>query len=213
MDKKVDEEKANQTLQKLLSSEDANEVAVGLNLLATLAQQKVKTDEAHITKAITLTTEGENEHVRSQALSAVCAIKQPVPLDILRKTAKDKDATVRMLTAYALADKKLGKEAERLITALVTDKDQRVLYRALSLLDKPLWPSCRYLPASSSADSKRANLLFLSSFRREYAYVPRKAGGASTLSFLISDIEAAGAIRARKLRLRRAFCGVPVNIN
>jgi len=114
-----------------LSSKDANEVAVGLNLLATLAQQKVKIEEGFITKAIEFTTKGENEHIRYQALLAVYTIKQPVPLNILRKTAKDKDATVRMLTAHALADKKLGKEAERLITALVTDKDQRVAALAI----------------------------------------------------------------------------------
>jgi HEAT repeat protein len=62
---------------------------------------------------------------------AVYTLKQPVPLDILKKTAKDKDATVRMLTAHALADKKLGKKAERLITLLVTDKDQRVAALAI----------------------------------------------------------------------------------
>jgi HEAT repeat protein len=97
----------------LLSSKDANEVAVGLNLLATFAQQKVKIDEAIVTKAIKLVTEGENGHIRYQALLAVYTLKQPVPLDILKKTAKDKDATVRMLTAHALADKKLGKKAEQ----------------------------------------------------------------------------------------------------
>ena len=128
---KIDETKANETLQKLLTSKDGAEVAVGLNFLTALTQQKVKIDEVHITRAIKLATDGENEHVRSQALSAVCAIKQPVPLDILRKTAKDKDATVRMLTAHALADKKLGKEAERLITLLVADKDHRVAALAI----------------------------------------------------------------------------------
>jgi HEAT repeat protein len=128
---KLDETKANETLKKLLSSEEGSEIAVGLNLLAALAQQKVKIDEVHITRAIKLATEGENEHIRSQALSAVCTIKQPVPLDILRKTAKDKDATVRMLTAHALADKKLAKEARRLIRVLVTDKDHRVAALAI----------------------------------------------------------------------------------
>jgi Ca-activated chloride channel family protein len=128
---KIDETKANEILQKLLSSKDGSEVAVGLNLLAMLAQQEVEIDEAHITRAIELATEGENEHVRSQALSAVCAIKEPVPLDILRKTAKDKDTTVRMITAHALADKKLEKEAERLIALLVADKDHRVAALAI----------------------------------------------------------------------------------
>jgi len=128
---KLDETKANEILKKLLNSKDGSEVAVGLNLLASLAQQKVKLDEVHITRAIELATEGENEHIRSQALSAVCTIKQPVPLHILRKTAKDKDAAVRMLTAYALADKKLGKKAERLITLLVADKDHRVAALAI----------------------------------------------------------------------------------
>ena len=128
---KVDEEKANQTLQKLLSSKDGAEVAVGLNLLAAFAQQKVKIDEAIITQAIKLATEGENGHIRSQALLAVYTLKQPVPLNILKKTAKDKDATVRMITAHALADKKLGKKAERLISLLVADKDQRVAALAI----------------------------------------------------------------------------------
>lgn len=128
---KTDETKANEMLKKLLSSKDGSEVAVGLNLLATFAQQKVKIDEAHITTATNLTTEGENEHIRSQALMAVSVIKQPVPLDILRETAKDKDATVRMLTAHALADKKLDKEARRLIRALVNDKDHRVAALAI----------------------------------------------------------------------------------
>ena len=129
--RKTDEAKANETLKKLLNSKEGSEIAVGLNLLATLAQQKVKIDEVYITRAIKLATEGENEHIRSQALSAVCTIKQPVPLDILRKTAKDKDATVRMLTAHALADKKLAKEARRLIRVLVTDKDHRVAALAI----------------------------------------------------------------------------------
>jgi HEAT repeat protein len=129
--RKIDETKANETLKKLLNSKDGSEVAVGLNLLATLAGQKAKIDEVHITRAIQLATEGENEHIRSQALSAVSVIKQPVPLDILRKTAKDKDATVRMLTAHALVDKKLDKEARRLIRALVNDKDHRVAALAI----------------------------------------------------------------------------------
>ncbi|MGB2808380.1 MAG: VIT domain-containing protein [Sedimentisphaerales bacterium] len=128
---KTDEAKANETLKKLLNSKEGSEIAVGLNLLATLAQQKAKFDEAHTTRAIKLVTEGENEHIRSQALSAVSVIKQPVPLDILRKTAKDKDATVRMLTAHALADKKLDKEARRLIRSLVNDKDHRVAALAI----------------------------------------------------------------------------------
>ncbi|MHC4604237.1 MAG: HEAT repeat domain-containing protein, partial [Planctomycetota bacterium] len=129
--RKTDEAKANETLQKLLSSKDANEVAVGLNLLATLAQQKVKIEEGFITKAIKFTTKGENEYIRYQALLAVYTLKQPVPLDILKKTAKDKDATVRMLTAHALADKKLGKGAKRLVRVLVADKDQRVAALAI----------------------------------------------------------------------------------
>jgi len=128
---KLNETKANEILKKLLNSKDGSEVAVGLNLLATLAQQKVKIDKAHIARAIKLATDGENEHIRSQALSAVCTIKKPVPLNILRRTAKDKDAAVRMLTAYALADKKLGKEAERLIALLVADKDPRVAALAI----------------------------------------------------------------------------------
>ncbi len=128
---KVDEAKTNETLKKLLNSKEGSEIAVGLNLLASLAQQKAKFDEVHIATAIKLTTDGENEHIRSQALSAVSVIKQPVPLDILRKTAKDKDATVRMLTAHVLADKKLGKEARRLIRALVKDKDHRVAALAI----------------------------------------------------------------------------------
>ena len=128
---KIDEAKANEVLEKLLSSKDSSEVAVGLNLLAALSEQKVKIDEAHINKAEKFATEGENEHVRSQALSAVCEIKQPVPLDILRKTAKDKDATVRILTAHALADKKLGEEVESLIVQLAADKDPRVAALAI----------------------------------------------------------------------------------
>jgi len=128
---KIDEAKANEILKKLLNSTDSSEVAVGLNLLATLSEQKVKIDEVHVTKAIKLATEGENEHIRSQALSAVCEIKQPVPLDILRQTSKDKDATVRMLTAHALVDKKLGKEAEDLIAQLAADKDPRVAALAI----------------------------------------------------------------------------------
>jgi Ca-activated chloride channel family protein len=128
---KIDEAKANEILKKLLNSTDSSEVAVGLNLLAALSEQKVKIDEAHIDKAIKLATEGENKHVRSQALSAVSVIKQPVPLDILRKTAKDKDATVRILTAHALADTKLGEEAEGLIAQLAADKDPRVAALAI----------------------------------------------------------------------------------
>jgi Ca-activated chloride channel family protein len=128
---KIDETKTNEALQKLLNSKEASEIVVGLNLLATLSLQKAKFDDAHITRAIKLVTDGENEHIRSQALSAVSVIKQPVPLNILRKTAKDKDATVRMLTAHALADKKLAKEARRLIKVLVTDKDHRVAALAI----------------------------------------------------------------------------------
>jgi Ca-activated chloride channel family protein len=128
---KVDETKANEILKKLLSSKEGSEAAVGLNLLAMFSQQKVKIDEAHITTATNLTTEGENEHIRSQALSAVSVIKQPVPLDILRKTAKDKDPMVRMLTAFALADKKLDKKAMRLIRELVKDEDHRVAALAI----------------------------------------------------------------------------------
>jgi len=128
---KVDETKANEMLKKLLSSKEGSEVAVGLSLLATFSQQKVKIDQAHITTAIKLTTEGENEHIRTQALSAVSVIKQQVPMDILRKTAKDKDPTVRMLTAHALADKKLDKKARRLIRALVNDTDHRVAALAI----------------------------------------------------------------------------------
>jgi HEAT repeat protein/uncharacterized protein YegL len=129
---KVDEAKTNETLKKLLNSKEGSEIAVGLNLLASLAQQKAKFDQVHITRAIKLATDGENEHIRSQALSAaVSVIKQPVPLDILRKTAKDKDATVRMLTAHALADKKLGKEARRLIRLLANDEDHRVAALAI----------------------------------------------------------------------------------
>lgn len=131
---KIDEAKANEILKKLLNpdkSGDGSEVAVGLNLLAALYQQKVKIDDAHINRAIKLATEGENEHIRYQALSAVCEVKQPVPLDILRQTAKDKDATVRMLTAHALADKRLEKEAERLIALLVADNDHTVAALAI----------------------------------------------------------------------------------
>jgi Ca-activated chloride channel family protein len=128
---KIDEAKANEILKKLLNSTNGSEVAVGLNLLTTLSQQKVKIDEVHINRAIKLAIEGENEHVRFQALSAVCAIKQPVPMDILGKTAKDKDAAVRMLTVYALADKELGKEAERLIALLVADEDHTVAALAI----------------------------------------------------------------------------------
>ncbi|MHC4110701.1 MAG: VIT domain-containing protein [Planctomycetota bacterium] len=128
---KTDEAEANETLKKLLSSKEGSEIAVGLNLLAVLAQQKVKIDEVHTTRAIKLATDGENEHIRIQALSAVSVIKQPVPLNILRITAKDKDATVRMLTAHALADKKLTKGARRLIRALVNDKDHRVAALAI----------------------------------------------------------------------------------
>jgi Ca-activated chloride channel family protein len=128
---KTDEAKANETLKKLLNSKEGSEIAVGLNLLATLSLQKAKIDEVHITRAIKLATDGENEHIRAQALSAVSVIKQPVPLDILRKTARDKDATVRMLTAHALADKKLAKEARRLIRVLVTDKDHKVAALAI----------------------------------------------------------------------------------
>jgi Ca-activated chloride channel family protein len=128
---KVDETKANEMLKKLLNSKEGSEVAVGLNLLAMFSQQKVKIDEVHITTATNLITEGENEHIRSQALSAVSVIKQPVPLDILRKTAKDKDPMVRMLTALALADKKLDKKAMRLIRELVNDEDNRVAALAI----------------------------------------------------------------------------------
>jgi HEAT repeat protein len=128
---KLDETKANEILKKLLNSKEESEVAVGLNLLATLAEQKAKIDKAHVTTAIKLTTDGENEHIRSQALSAVCTIKQPAPLNILRKTAKDKNATVRMLTAYALADKKLEKGARKLIKMLADDTDPRVAALAI----------------------------------------------------------------------------------
>jgi len=128
---KTDETTANQTLEKLLSSKEEAEIALGLNLLATLAQQKIKIDEAFVTKATKLVTEGKNGHIRSQALRAVCTIKRPVPLDILKKAAQDEDTTVRIFAAYALADKKLGTEAERLISRLVKDKDQRVAALAI----------------------------------------------------------------------------------
>ena len=128
---KVDEAKTNEVLKKLLSSEEEAQVTVGLNLLTTLARQKIKIDKAHTAKAVELTAEGKNEHVRSNALLAVWSLKQPVPLDILKKTARDKDPRVRMITAYALTDKKLGKDAEALITLLVSDKDHRVAALAI----------------------------------------------------------------------------------
>ncbi len=171
---KVDEAKANQTLQKLLSSEDGNEVAVGLNLLATLSQQKVKIDKVHIAKAIKLATEGENEHIRYQALLAVYTLKQPVPLDILKKTAKDKDATVRMLTAHALADKKLGKGAKRLITMLVSDKDQRVAALAIKAGTEARKIN-RLIPALSK-------ILLSADFNRQYFAVLEAGLGLSRLA-------------------------------
>ena len=171
---KVDEEKANQTLQKLLSSEDANEVAVGLNLLATLAQQKVKIEEGFITKAIEFTTKGENEHIRYQALLAVYTLKQPVPLDILKKTAKDKEATVRMLTAHALADKKLGKEARRLIRVLVTDKDHRVAALAIKA-----GTEARKI---NGLIPKLSNILLKADFNRQYFAVLEAGLGLSRLA-------------------------------
>ena len=70
-----------------MSSKEEAEMALGLNLLAVLAQQEIKIDEAFVTKATKLATEGKNGHIRSQALWAVCALKQPVPLGILKKTA------------------------------------------------------------------------------------------------------------------------------
>jgi HEAT repeat protein len=127
----VDGKKANQALTKLLSSKEEADVAVGLNVMAVLAWQKVEIDEALVAEAKRLATEGKNGHIRSQALAALSALMQPVPLEVLKKTAKDKDATVRILTAHALADKKLGKEAEPLITLLVGDKDQRVAALAI----------------------------------------------------------------------------------
>ena len=171
---RIDETKANEILKKLLSSKDGSEVAVGLNLLATLAQQKVKIDEAHITKAIKLATEGENEHIRSQALSAVCVLKQPVPLDILRKTAKDKDATVRMLTAHALADKKLGKGAKRLIALLVADKDHRVAALAIKA-GTEVYKLNRLIPALS-------NILLKADFDQQYLAVLEAGLGLARLA-------------------------------
>ncbi len=171
---KVDEEKANQTLQKLLSSKDANEVAVGLNLLATLSQQKVKIDKVHIAKAIKLATEGENGHIRYQALLAVYTLKRPVPLDILRKTAKDKDASVRMLTAHALADKKLGKGARRLITMLVSDKDQRVAALAIKAGTEARKIN-RLIP-------KLSNILLKADFEQQYFAVLEAGLGLSRLA-------------------------------
>lgn len=123
---KVDGTKANEALKKLLSSDKEAEVAVGLDLFGALALQKVEIDEELIAQTTKLVTEGANGVIRSQALQAVCAIKQPVPLDILSKTARDEDAAVRMITAYALADDKLGKDAQPLIVLLIADKDQRV---------------------------------------------------------------------------------------
>ena len=171
---KVDETKANEILKKLLNSKDGSEVAVGLNLLAALAEQEVKIDEAHITKAIKLATEGENEHIRSQALSAVCTIKQPVPLNILRKTAKDKDPAVRMLTAYVLADKKLGKEAERLIAMLVTDKDHRVAALAIKA-GTDVYKLNSLIPALS-------NILLKADFDQQYLAVLEAGLGLARLA-------------------------------
>lgn len=128
---KVDGTKANEALKKLLSSDKEAEVAVGLDLFGALALQKVEIDEELIAQTTKLVTEGANGVIRSQALQAVCAIKQPVPLDILSKTARDEDAAVRMITAYALADDKLGKDAQPLIVLLIADKDQRVAALAI----------------------------------------------------------------------------------
>ena len=185
---KVDEEKANQTLQKLLSSEDANEVAVGLNLLATLAQQKVKIEEGFITKAIEFTTKSENEHIRYQALLAVYTLKQPVPLDILKKTAKDKEATVRMLTAYALADKKLGKGAKRLIRVLVADKDHRVAALAIKA-----GTEARKI---NGLIPKLSNILLKADFNRQYFAVLEASLGLGRL---------AQADPTVKTKVRKAF--------
>lgn len=127
----VDGKKANQALAKLLGSKEEADVAVGLNVMATLAWRKVEIDEGLITEAKRLATEGKNGHIRSQALAALSALMRPVPLEVLNKTAKDEDAAVRILTAHALADKKLGKEAEPPITLLVGDKDQRVAALAI----------------------------------------------------------------------------------
>ncbi len=171
---KIDETKANEILQKLLSSKDGAEVAVGLNLMATFAQQKVKIDEAIIAKAIKLVTGGENGHIRSQALLAVYTLKQPVSLDILKKTAKDKDATVRMVTAYALADKKLGKGAKRLITMLVSDKDQRVAALAIKAGTEARKIN-RLIP-------KLSNILLKADFEQQYFAVLEAGLGLARLT-------------------------------
>jgi HEAT repeat protein len=155
---------ANQTLGKLLSSKEEAEMALGLNVLAILAQQEIKIDEAFVTKATKLATEGKNEHIRSQALWAVCAVEKPVPLDILNKTARDEDAGVRLITAYALADKKLGKKAERLIARLVSDEDQRVAALAIKAGTEARKMN-RLIPAMSdillNADSEKHYLAIL----------------------------------------------------
>jgi HEAT repeat protein/uncharacterized protein YegL len=127
----VDGKRANQALTKLLGSKEEADAAVGLNVMAALAWRKVEIDEELITEAKRLATKGKNGHIRSQALAALSALMRPVPLEVLKKTAKDKDAAVRILTAHALADKKLGKKAEPLITLLVGDKDQRVAALAI----------------------------------------------------------------------------------
>jgi HEAT repeat protein len=128
---KVEERKANQALGKLLASKEEGEVAVGLDLMAALAHQKVKINEEFVANARNLATKGKNPYVRYKAILALSAHKGPVPLDILKTTAKDKDATVRVATAYTLADERLGPEAELLIIKLVGDEDQRVAALAI----------------------------------------------------------------------------------
>lgn len=197
---KIDEAKANGILKKLLSSKNGAEVAVGLNFLTTLTQQKVKIDEVHITKAIKLATEGENEHIRSQALVAVYTLKQPVPLDILRQTAKDKDATVRMLTAHALADKKLGKEAERLIAALVTDKDQKVAALAIKAGTKARKMNS-LIPALS-------NILLKADFNQQYFAVLEAGLGLARLA----EAEPTVKIKVQKIFIQALDKDYPVSV-
>jgi Ca-activated chloride channel family protein len=123
----ISETSANQTIGKLLNSTDVNNIAIGLNLMTFVDAQKVKVNAEYVTKAEKLVLESNDKNIRAQALMALISIQNPVSIDILKQTAKDEFVPVRMLTAQALSDKKLGdNEVSDLVSSLIKDKDQKV---------------------------------------------------------------------------------------
>ena len=122
----IEEALANQTIGKLLDSTEANNIAIGLNLMTFVSAQNVKVNAEYVTKAEKLAIESKENNIRAQALMALVSIQKPVSIDILKKAAKDEFVPVRMLAVKALSDKKISDDGNELIALLIKDKDQKV---------------------------------------------------------------------------------------